>query len=398
VSNLGLGFSDETDDGAEAYAEERPRASRADRGGNRRADRRSGGRFRGCLPMILAIVVVVAGIWFGGGWAVDKVKSLVGENADYSGPGSGSVTIQVHEGDTSAAIGRALKEAGVVKSVGAFTDAAVADERSRSIQVGYYQLKKEMKASEALAILVDPKNLIQARVTIPEGYRVKDVVKAIVSKTDISAAQLNAALKNPKALGLPAVAGGKIEGYLFPATYTVVPGENAKQLLTKMVAKTLQVQEELDLTAKAQALGYTPEEIMTLASILEYEGSRPEDLDKIARVFYNRLDEGMALQSDATVAYANNLQGTVWTTQEQRDNPSPYNTYVHPGLPPGPIGSPGQKTLEAALNPADGDWLYFVPINLKTGETAFAETFAEHQANVAKLKDWCRETDSPNCD
>jgi UPF0755 protein len=137
---------------------------------------------------------------------------------------------------------------------------------------------------------------------------------------------------------------------------------------------------------------------MTLASILEYEGSRPEDLDKIARVFYNRLDEGMALQSDATVAYANNLQGTVWTTQEQRDNPSPYNTYVHPGLPPGPIGSPGQKTLEAALNPADGDWLYFVPINLKTGETAFAETFAEHQANVAKLKDWCRETDSPNCD
>ncbi len=105
----------------------------------------------------------------------------------------------------------------------------------------------------------------------------------------------------------------------------------------------------------------------------------------------------MALQSDATVAYANHLEGTVWTTQAQRDNPSPYNTYVHTGLPPGPIGSPGEKTIEAALGPAQGDWLYFVPINLDTGETAFAATFAEHQANVAKLKDWCRRNDSPNC-
>ena len=394
MSNLGLGFDDETDDGY--AAEGTPRA--ATRGGSRRADRTSGGRVRGCLPMLLVLVIVVAGLWFGGGWAVDKVKTLVGENPDYSGPGSGSVTVQVHEGDTSAAIGRALKEAGVVKSVGAFTDAAVSDERSRSIQVGYYQLKKEMKAADALAILVNPKNLIQARVTIPEGYRVKDVVKAIVAKTDITAAQVNKALKDTGALGLPAKAGGKIEGYLFPATYTVVPGETAKELLTQMVAKTIAVQKALGLDAKAKALGFTAEQIMTIASILEYEGSRDQDYPKIARAIYNRLVEGMALQSDATVAYANNLSGTVWTTEAQRDNPSPYNTYVHTGLPPGPIGSPGEKTIEAALNPAQGDWLYFVPINLETGETAFAATYAEHQANVEKLRAWCRQTDSPNCD
>ena len=344
--------------------------------------------------MLLVLVLVVAGLWFGGGWAVDRIKSLAGEEPDYAGPGSGSVTVEVHQGDSAGAIGRTLKAAGVVKSVGAFTKAAVADDRSRSIQVGFYQLKKQMKASDALAVLIDPKNLIQARLTIPEGYRVKDIVKAIDAKTDITAAQVNAALKNPKALGLPPEAGGVVEGSRFPATYTVVPGETAKQLLTQMIAKTVQVQKQLDLDSQAQALGFTPEQIMTVASILEYEGSRDQDYPKIARAIYNRLDQGMALQSDATVAYANNLQGTVWTTQAQRDNPSPYNTYVHTGLPPGPIGSPGEKTLEAALNPAEGPWLYWLVVNLKTGETRFNTTLAGHNQDKAVLEEYCRTSDA----
>ena len=173
MSNLGLDFGGGDD--AQEVPDERPRtASRAGRGG-RRAERRRR-RPTGCLAILVVLALVLLGAWFGGGAAVDKVKSLVGEDPDYSGPGTGSVTVQVHEGDTSAMIGRSLKAAGVVKSVGAFTDAAMADDRSRSIQVGYYQLKKEMKASDALAVLVDPKNLIQARVTIPEGYRLKDIV------------------------------------------------------------------------------------------------------------------------------------------------------------------------------------------------------------------------------
>ena len=375
-----------------ATAREEPR--RANRGGSRRAQRRESGRLRGCLPMLLVLVLVVAGMWFGGGWALDRVKSLVGENPDYPGPGSGSVTIEVHEGDTAAAIGRTLKEADVVKSVGAFTDAAVADERSRSIQVGFYEMKKQMKAADALAILVDPKNLVQARVTIPEGYRVKDIVKAIAAKTDITAAQVNAALKNPAALGLPAAAEGKVEGYLFPATYTVVPGETAKQLLTQMVAKTVTVQKELHLEARAKTLGYTPEEIMTVASILESEGSRAEDLPKIARAIYNRLDAGMPLQSDATVNYANDKSGSVYTTAEDRQNPSPYNTYLHPGLPPGPIGSPGESTIEAALNPADGPWLYWVTVNLRTGETRFNETYEGHLRDRELLREYCQTSDA----
>lgn len=383
MSEIGLGFE----------TEEEPR-ERLRGPGSRRADVSRPRRARGCLPMLLVLVLVVGGLWFGGGWAVDKVKGLVGENADYPGPGSGSVTVQVHTGDTSAAIGRTLKEAGVVKSVGAFTDAAVADERSRSIQVGYYQLKKEMRARDALAVLVDPKNLIQARVTIPEGSRVKDVVAAIAKHSDITAAQVRAALKDTAAIGLPAEAGGNVEGFLFPATYTVVPGETAQQLLRQMVAKTKQVEQDLDLKAKADALGHTPEEIFTIASIIEHEGSRAADYPKIARAIYNRLDDGMRLQSDATVNYANNRSGSVFTSDADRSNPSPYNTYVHTGLPPGPIGSPGEATLKAALNPAEGDWLYWITVNLKTGETRFNETYEGHLQDLEVLREYCRTSDA----
>jgi UPF0755 protein len=395
VSNLGLDFGGADDADRPDRAAERPRApGRTRRGGGRRAERRSGGRLRGCLPTLLVVVVVVVAAWLGGGAAVDKIKSLVGENPDYSGPGTGSAVVQVKQGDTATTIGQTLEAAGVVKSVGAFTDAARADERSRSIQVGYYQLKKEMKASDALAVLVNPENLIQARVTIPEGYRVKDIVKAVAAKTDITAAQLNDVLEDPASIGLPPQAQGMVEGYLFPATYTIVPGETARQLLSQMVAKTVEVQKQLDLDARARALGYTPEQIMTVASILEYEGSRDEDYPKIARAIYNRLDKGMALQSDATVAYANNLEGTVWTTQAQRDNPSPYNTYVHTGLPPGPIGSPGEKTIEAALHPADGPWLYWLVVNLKTGETRFNTTLEGHNQDKAVLQEYCQHSDA----
>jgi UPF0755 protein len=389
VSNLGIGFGPE-EGGSSAPVEEHPREpSPRSRAHGHRIERRS--RSRSCLPILVVLVILAVGVWFGGGWAADKVKgALGGGNPDYPGPGSGTVTFQVHQGDTASIIGQNLKAAGVVKSVGAFSDAARTDPRSRGIQVGYYILKKKMKAADALAVLVNAKNLIQARLTIPEGYRVKDIVKAIDEKTDIKAAQVQAALKDPQALGLPPEADGNPEGYLFPATYTVVPGENAQQLLRQMVAKTVAVEKSLDITAKAQALGYTPEQILTVASILEYEGSRAEDYPKIARAIYNRLKQGMAIQSDATVAYANNLEGTVWTTDAERNNPSPYNTYVHTGLPPGPIGSPGEKTIEAALNPADGPWLYWLVVNLRTGETRFNTTYEGHLKDKALLDKYCQ--------
>lgn len=384
MSEIGIGFGPE--------GQQPPPPPRRSGAGRRRAVRRR--RFRGCLPLLVAILILGVGAWLGGGALVDKVKELAGSAPDYPGPGTGSVTVQVREGDSAAAIGRTLKAEGVVKSVDAFTDAAVADERSRGIQVGYYELKAEMKAADALAVLVDPENLIQARVTIPEGYRIKDIIPAIAKNTDITRAQVRAALAKPASLGLPPESGGEPEGYLFPATYSVAPDETARSLLRQMVAKTKEIEAELDIAAKAAELGFTPQQILTVASILEYEGSRDQDYPKIARAIYNRLEAGMRLQSDATVAYANDLEGTVWTTEEERRNPSPYNTYVHTGLPPGPIGSPGEKTIEAALNPADGPWIYWLVVNLRTGETRFNETYEGHLRDRDELHEYCQTSDA----
>jgi len=361
---------------------------------SRRKERRGRG-VPGCLAVLLALAVVVAGVWFGGSKAYHFVKDqLDSAPSDYAGPGRGHVTFEVHAGDSATAIGRNLKDAGVVKSVDAFIDAANDDSRAGSIQVGYYQLKKQMKAADALTVLVNPKNLISSIVTVREGARVRDIVDEIVKKTDIKRKALVKALADPQATGLPSAAGGNPEGYLFPATYTVSPHETAAELLSQMVDKTRAVYQELDIAAGAKKLHMSTEQIVTVASILEYEASRDQDYPKVARAIYNRLDQGMLLQSDATVAYANGLSGQVWTTAEDRANSSPYNTYVHKGLPPGPIGSPGEKTLEAAMHPAQGPWLYWVVVNLKTGKTVFSTTLEEHNAAVQKLKAYCATSDA----
>jgi len=132
-----------------------------------------------------------------------------------------------------------------------------------------------------------------------------------------------------------------------------------------------------------------------MASIIEKEaGVNDADRAKIARVFYNRLEQGMQLQSDATVAYANNITGRVTTTDAERALKSPYNTYWVKGLPVGPITSPSKKSIDAALHPADGDWLYFAVVNLDTGETEFNSDKAGHDATVAKFQSWCNQSDA----
>ena len=131
------------------------------------------------------------------------------------------------------------------------------------------------------------------------------------------------------------------------------------------------------------------QDVLIVASIIEREVFRSEDRAKVARVFYNRLKKGMPLQSDATVAYAVKKTGTIWTTAAERKNKSPYNTYLHKGLPPGPITAPAKAALEAAVNPEEGDWLYFVPVNLDTGETKFTNNYDDHLKALAELQAWC---------
>ena len=355
--------------------------------GRRRATR---GPSRGSrLLRTLILVLVLAALVF----AFMKVKDLLGGPDDYSGQGTGKVVIEVPEGANGQQIATILAKKDVVKSAEAYYRVSLNDPRAQSIQPGFYQVRKKMSAKAALAALVDKKNRVEGRVAVPEGARVDQIVELIEAGSEISKKDVVAALDKPKSLGLPQDAAGNPEGYLFPATYTVEPGTSATDLLKQMVAKAIDVYKSLDIASRAQGLGYSGAEIITVASLLEREAQRGEDFPKVARVLYNRLDKGMPLQLDSTVQYVSKREGDVFTTPEERDNPSQYNTYKNSGLPPGPIGSPGKTTIEAALNPAEGPWLYFVTVNLETGETVFTNTNEEHSQAVAKLREYCKGAD-----
>jgi UPF0755 protein len=208
--------------------------------------------------------------------------------------------------------------------------------------------------------------------------------------TGITVKDFNARLKDWKKLGLPTWAKNGAEGFIFPDTYELPDKPTAANVLKLPTDQFNAIATELGIEEGADALGYSPYQVLVMASIIEREaGTNDEDRPKIARVFYNRLAQGGKLESDATVAYANNITGRVFTTAAERRLDSPYNTYKYKGLPVGPITSPSKKSLEAALHPVEGDWLYFTVVNLDTGETLFANTLAEHNANGQKLQAWC---------
>jgi UPF0755 protein len=367
------------------------------KGGGSRSRRAPSGRRRASrgpsraarLLRTLVLLLVLAALVF----AVLKVKDMLGGPDDYSGQGTGKVVIEVPEGANGQQIADILAKKDVVKSAEAYYQVSLNDPRAQSIQPGFYQLRKQMSAKAALGALVDKKNRVEGRVAVPEGANVDQIIELIAAGSEIPKKDVVAALDKPKSLGLPRNAAANPEGYLFPATYTVEPGTSATDLLKQMVAKAVDVYETMDIDSRAQELGYSGAEIITVASLLEREAQRGEDFPKVARVLYNRLDKGMALQLDSTVQYVSKRKGDVFTTPEERNDPSQYNTYKHPGLPPGPIGSPGEKTIEAALNPAEGSWMYFVTVNLETGETVFSDTNEEHSKAVAVLREYCKGTD-----
>jgi UPF0755 protein len=360
----------------------------------RRRRRRS--RIPGCLAVIVSMAVVLAGVYFMATRGVDALADRFAEPEDFDGPGHGSVTFEVEEGDSIAAMGRGLKASGVIASVEAFTEEAAANPDSTSIQVGAYKMKKEMPAADALATLMDPDNILKHTITIPEGLRVEDMVALLADHTDYGAAQFEKVLDDPATLGLPDYAEGNPEGYLFPSTYDFGPKESPKEMLQAMVDRWEQAATEADLESAAEELGYTPAEVMTVASLVESEAARDQDRAKVARVIYNRLEgqetNGL-LQIDATVNYAADQElGAVPTTEDLKID-SPYNTYQNPGLPPTPIEAPGDAAIEAAAHPADGDWYYYVTVNLRTGETKFAETYDEFLGYKDELRQYC-ETES----
>ncbi|WP_166139538.1 endolytic transglycosylase MltG [Nocardioides ochotonae] len=364
-------------------------------GGRRRRER---SRLPGCLAALVALAVVVGGLYWGVSAGVAKIQSLFGEPEDYPGPGTGQVMFEVAQGDTISQMGRNLKDAGVVASVDAFTDAASANPDSTGIQVGYFELKKEMRAADAVDVLVDPSNIVSAAVTIPEGLRVVDIVEILADKTDFSAGAFEKALVQPGKIGLPDYAKGNPEGYLFPATYAFGPKDKPVDMIRAMVRRWEQAAESAGLLDAAKRLGYTPHELMTIASLVEAEG-RGEDMPKIARVIYNRLEtEGYPtngkLEIDATVNYALGRNLGVAISPEDLAVDSPYNTRRYAGLPPGPIEAPGDDAIAAAAAPAEGPWFFYVTVDLRTGETKFTEDYDEFLTFKAEFQEYCKTSDA----
>jgi UPF0755 protein len=300
----------------------------------------------------------------------------------------------IPKGANSSKIAEILVAADVVKSTKAFNHAAAANPNSKQIQAGKYNLKTQLPAVTALNMLLDSKNLARNWMTLKDGRRVEQQIPVIAKAANLSEAEVTAAVKDWKNLGLPKWAKNGLEGFLFPETYEIPDGGNAQAVIKVATSHFGDVATSLNLEAGASAIKLTPYEVVVLASIVEREaGTNDADRPKIARVFLNRLNPkfgfGGQLQSDATVAYANNITGRVFTTDAERALKSPYNTYYVKGLPKGPITSPSKKSLEAVLHPADGNWTYFTVINLDTGETLFTNSQAEQNANAQKLQDWC---------
>ena len=348
----------------------------------------------GCLAVVLAVGVLLGGAFAAYYFGAAALKDRFSHPDDYEGEGTGKVLVEVKDGEAASDIASTLVEKDVVKSVEAFTEEARNNPESVGIQVGFYELRKQMSAESAMAILVDPGNRVRNTVTIPEGYTVKQIVATLAKNTDFSARQYNRVLQDPSKIGLPDYARGNPEGFLFPATYELPPNATPRSVLTTMVKRYEEAAGKLDLADKAEALGRTPYEVLTVASLVQAEARFDKDFTKVARVIYNRLDEGMPLQFDSTVHYAVGKDGSVGTSDEDRNSSSPYNTYKVTGLPPSPISAPGEQAIEAALNPASGSWLYFVTTNPDTGETKFATSYKDHLKNKREFDRWCAESDS----
>jgi uncharacterized YceG family protein len=333
------------------------------------------------LVSLLVLAGLVVGIVIGG----QKLMELVNPTAqDYTGQGTGEVQVRVQDGDTLSDIARTLVEADVIASVDPFVDAAETNAAAVGIQPGVYGMRLQMSGQAALDLLLDPVSRLLSRVTLPEGLTVARSLARIAEETGRPVEEFQAAAADTVALGLPAYANGQLEGFLFPATYDIEPDAAAADVLRDMVTRSQQAFAELGIPEDQRLT------VLTKASLVQAEAGSVEDMGKVARVLENRLADGMPLQLDTTVNYANG-KGGITTTPQDRANPSPYNTYLHPGLPPGAINNPGEDALRAVLDPTPGDWRFFVVVDPDTGDTRFAVTGAEHEQNVLLFQQWLRD-------
>jgi len=343
--------------------------------------RRSGA---GIVAMLI-LIIFLGGIVGGGAYAYHWYSK---RHADWTGSkGYGSVVVQVmpNEVACSGAMENTLVNDGVVASASAFCTAAKESSNGASLEPGYFKLRKHMGAALAWALLINPKSRVNKQVAVPDGMRWSKVIALLAAKTGLPVSQFESALKDTSALGLPSWAKGNPEGFLWPATYNLNPGQSALSILQTLVKQSLTEFASINLAGKAKAAQFTEYQVIVEASLLEAEVP-PRYYTKVARVIDNRLNlvPPMKLGLDSTVAYVLNKYVYDLTQSDLNVN-SPYNTTIHAGLPPGPIDSPDLTAIEAVLRPAATSALYFVTVN-KRGLTEFTSDYNQFQAWAAEAK------------
>ena len=400
IDDLDLAFEDD-DRG-------RSRHRRGRGGAPARGARRPKRRGRSLFALFFTLILL-GGLAAGGWYGVNKVRDYFAIK-DYTGDGTGSVTVQVADGDQGSDIANKLVTADVVKSAKAFVAAFEANPNSKGIEVGFYKLRHQMKASKALDLMLARTadgglaNKAGSKVTITEGMISIQVFAALSKATNIPAADFANAAKDPGALGVADFwftrGDGKpvtksIEGFLYPATYDFDPGANAITILKKIVGNFNTEMTKLDFVNQIQqTLHISPYEGLVAASIAQVEGAFPEDMPGIARVLYNRAYGTFpcnCLGLDSTVNYWLRVTGKValdsghLSDTQLHDPKNPYNTYDTKGLPIGPISNPGADALKGAMTAPKSNNYYFLAID-KAGHTAFAATYADFCKKTKEAK------------
>lgn len=335
------------------------------------------GRFVTALFILIALLAVSTGA------GAIYLRSIgVGGTSD---PGP-IVDVVIPEGATAEKIGEILEEAGVIESALAFRIAVFRGGGAEDIQAGRYEVPQGLTAEDALQTLIDEGPVVEfVNVTFPEGSWLTDFASRLDENTHIDGDKF-----------FELVAKGKIdseyrpdgidtmEGLLFPSTYQVIDTDTARSVAERLAAEFDKQIGDLDFS-ETDAMGISVYEAIIVASMIEAEAGVPEDRDKIARVIYNRIEQGIELGIDATVLYALGEHKEELTASDLEVD-SPYNTRRYPGLPPTPIGAPGRASLEAALAPADGTWLYYVLADCE-GHHAFSTSYDEFLANKAAYQE-----------
>jgi len=395
----------------------RPPAKRSQRGKRsraaaRKAEERKKRRRTLWLVAGFFIVVLIGAV----GFASMKFARSVAIPEDYAGPGGPLVVVQVHPGDTAKEIASSMVDKDVVKSSGAFYEAAVRNSGMNAVQPGFYAIPSQVPALDAVTALLG-KNSRVGNVVVSEGRLLHDqhdvntgarkegiytkiaaascigtaTAKKCVTYEQLAAAGADADLG---ALGVPSWAQARVkavpdrarqlEGLIAAGTWDFDPSASPQQILKQLVSASATSYESTGLLQSGATTKLSPYETLIAASLVERE-ALPQDMPKVARVIMNRLEVGQQLEFDSTVNYALD-QTEVATTDSDRATRTPWNTYAMAGLPATPIAAPSLNALRAMENPEPGPWLYFVTIDMK-GTTLFTQSYSEHLRNIEKAED-----------